>query len=196
MRVVVVGAGLAGLRAAQHLTAAGADVVLVEGGVRPGGRVRTVRDVFTGGQYSESGAEWVDDHHHRMLELLDRFGVRTLGVGEQWTVIRRWLHHGGRLLDPAAIRAADPGVDEQFARFDEIIDAVTEGVADANAPHLHPQAAEVDAQSLALGEVGAEMVVQLRAVVGVRVEQELLDGSAVGGVDRAQDPDEGHLAAG
>jgi 2-polyprenyl-6-methoxyphenol hydroxylase-like FAD-dependent oxidoreductase len=37
MRVVVVGAGLAGLRAAQHLTAAGADVVLVEGGVRPGG---------------------------------------------------------------------------------------------------------------------------------------------------------------
>lgn len=162
MRVVVVGAGLAGLRASQRLIDAGADVVLVEGGVRPGGRVRTVRDVFTGGQYSESGAEWVDDHHHRMLGLLDRYGVRTLGTGEQWTVIRRWLHHGGRLLDPAAVLAADPGIEAQFERFDAIIDAVTEGVADANAPHLHPRAAEVDAQSLAdvadqsgLGELAA-----------------------------------------
>jgi uncharacterized protein with NAD-binding domain and iron-sulfur cluster len=43
MRVVVVGAGFAGLRAATNLRAAGADVVLVEGGTRPGGRVRTVR---------------------------------------------------------------------------------------------------------------------------------------------------------
>ena len=149
MRVVVVGAGLAGLRASEQLTAAGADVVLVEGGVRPGGRVRTVRDVFTAGQYSESGAEWVDDHHRRMLELLDRFGVRTLGAGEQWTVIRRWLHHGGRLLDPAAVRAAEPEIEAQFERFDSIIDEVTAGVLDPNAPHLHPQAAEVDARSLA-----------------------------------------------
>jgi len=162
MRVVVVGAGLAGLRASERLVAAGADVVLVEGGVRPGGRVRTVRDVFTGGQYSESGAEWVDDHHHRMLELLDRFGVRTLGAGEQWTVIRRWLHHNGRLMDPAAVRAANPGIDEQFERFDAAIDAVTDGVLDASAPHLHPQAAAVDVRSLAdvaeeseLGELAA-----------------------------------------
>ena len=67
MRVVVIGAGLAGLRATEHLRTAGCDVALVEGGPRPGGRVRTVSAPFTGGQYSESGAEWVDAIHVRML---------------------------------------------------------------------------------------------------------------------------------
>lgn len=79
MRVVIVGAGLAGLRAARLLTAAGADVALLDGGHRPGGRVRTVRHGLKGGQYSESGAEWVDDVNVRMLELLDRYGIGRLG---------------------------------------------------------------------------------------------------------------------
>lgn len=149
MRVVVIGAGLAGLRAAEQLRAAGADVQVVEGGHRPGGRVRTVRRPFVGGQYSESGAEWVDDYHHRLLALLDRHGVRRLGAGEQWTVIRRWLHHGGRMMDPAAVRLADPAIDAQFAAFDAVIDAAAEGIADSYRPHLHPDAAALDARSLA-----------------------------------------------
>jgi monoamine oxidase len=162
MRVVVVGAGLAGLRAAEVLGAAGSDVVLVEGGHRPGGRVRTVHAPFAGGQYSESGAEWVDDIHERLLAQLDRFGVRLLGSGEQWTAIRRWLHHEGRLLSPQDVRAADPDLDRQFADFERIVESATSGVADASAPHLHPDAAAVDARSLAdvadevgLGELGA-----------------------------------------
>ena len=88
MRVVIVGAGLAGLRAARLLTQAGADVAVLEGGQRPGGRVRTVRRGLKGGQYSESGAEWVDDVNVRVLELLDRYGIARLGPGEQWTTIR------------------------------------------------------------------------------------------------------------
>lgn len=149
MRVVIVGAGFAGLHAAHQLRAAGADVVLVEGGHRPGGRVRTVRDAFVGEQYAESGAEWVDDIHHRLLGLLDRYGVGLLGTGEQWTVIRRWLHHGGRLLSPADVRSIDPAIDEQFAAFDAVVDAATAGVADAARPDLHPDAAALDAQSVA-----------------------------------------------
>lgn len=42
-RVVVVGAGVAGLAAARTLAAAGADVVVLEAASRPGGRVRTHR---------------------------------------------------------------------------------------------------------------------------------------------------------
>ena len=155
MRVVIIGAGLAGLNAATRLRAAGAEVELIEGGRRPGGRVRTVRDPFIAGQYSESGAEWVDDYHHRLLALLDRYGVRTLGAGEQWTVIRRWLHRGGRLMDPQAVRLADPGIDEQFAAFDAIIDRATADLRDSAAPHLHPDAAAIDARSLA--DVAAEV---------------------------------------
>ncbi|MDO9174008.1 MAG: FAD-dependent oxidoreductase, partial [Actinomycetota bacterium] len=85
MRVIVIGAGLAGLRATERLLAAGCDVQLIEGGRRPGGRVRTVSAPIAGGQYSECGAEWVDAIHVRMIELLDRFGLERLGPGEQWT---------------------------------------------------------------------------------------------------------------
>ncbi len=154
MRVVVVGAGLAGLNAATLLRDAGADVVLVEGGSRVGGRVRTVHAPFVDGQYSESGAEWVDDHHERMHSLMDRFGLRTLGTGEQWTSIRRWLHHGGRLMDPDTIRAVAPTIDDEFERFDRIVEAATSGVGDPSRPHLHPDAATLDRRSLA--DVAAE----------------------------------------
>lgn len=149
MKVVVVGAGFAGLGAAAQLRAAGCDVVVVEGGRRPGGRVRTVRDAFVGGQYSESGAEWVDDIHPRLLGLLDRYGIGLLGTGEQWTVIRRWLHRHGQLLSPEQMREADPSLDEQFERFEAIVAEATAGIADASEPHRHPDAVAIDARSVA-----------------------------------------------
>jgi len=48
-RVIIVGAGLAGLSAAYELDRAGHDVVVLEGQMRPGGRVHTLRSptVFT-----------------------------------------------------------------------------------------------------------------------------------------------------
>ena len=162
MRVVVVGAGLAGLRATEELRTAGCEAVLIEGGTRPGGRVRTVHDAFEGGQYSESGAEWVDSVHTRMLAQLERFGVERLGTGEQWTTIRRWLHHDGKLMSPDDMRAADPAIFEQLEEFDRIVEAAAVGIADAANPQLHPHAAALDAQSLAdvadqahLGELAA-----------------------------------------
>ena len=121
MRVVVVGAGLAGLHATEQLRAAGCDVQLIEGGHRPGGRVRTVRAPFAGGQYAESGAEWVDTIHPRMLALLDRFGLEWLGPGEQWTTIRRWIHHRGQMLDPRQVRLAAPAV------YDQLMERLAEG---------------------------------------------------------------------
>ncbi len=149
MRVVVVGAGFAGLGAATQLLAAGCDVTVVEGGRRPGGRVRTVRDAFVGGQYSESGAEWVDDIHPRLLGLLDRYRIALLGDGERWTVIRRWLHHNGQLMSAQQMRDADPAIDAQFAAFDAIVADATDGIVDAANPHLHPDAARLDARSVA-----------------------------------------------
>ncbi|MGZ4725195.1 MAG: FAD-dependent oxidoreductase, partial [Ilumatobacteraceae bacterium] len=56
MRVVVVGAGMAGLTATRALLVNGHDVTLIEASARLGGRARTVRLPFADGQYVESGA--------------------------------------------------------------------------------------------------------------------------------------------
>lgn len=56
-RVVVVGAGLAGLTAALELAEAGAAVTVLEAAERTGGRVCT--HAFPTGRVAELGAEWV-----------------------------------------------------------------------------------------------------------------------------------------
>ena len=149
MRVVVVGAGLAGLRATEVLQAAGCDVTLIEGGHRPGGRVRSVRAQFVGGQVVESGAEWIDSIHVRLLDKLDRFGIQRLGAGEQWTTIRRWIHRNGELLGPQQLRALQPGVYDELDEFDRVVEAAAHGITDPSRPWLHPDAAALDVQSLA-----------------------------------------------
>ena len=55
-RVIVIGAGLAGLCAAYKLDARGHDVTVLEAQDRPGGRVHTLRSPFSGGLYAEAGA--------------------------------------------------------------------------------------------------------------------------------------------
>jgi len=73
-KVIVVGAGLAGLAAAYELTAAGHDVTVFETLLRPGGRVRTLREAFSDGLYAEAGARIFSDSYPRLLhyaKLLD-----------------------------------------------------------------------------------------------------------------------------
>jgi monoamine oxidase len=146
MRIVVVGAGLAGLTAARQLELDGHDVTLIEAGSRLGGRARTVRSPFTEGQYVESGAEWIDTHHQRMCALLDRHGLTLQGEGQQWTTIRRWLHRDGRLQSPA-----DLGQDvyRQLEAFEAIVHDAARTVDDPANPQRSAAAAELDALSLA-----------------------------------------------
>jgi monoamine oxidase len=77
-RVLVVGAGLAGLAAAYELDRAGFGVTVLEARSRPGGRVRTYRDPFADGLYAEMGAEYVDatdTYDHRYCK---EFGLKVL----------------------------------------------------------------------------------------------------------------------
>ena len=74
-RVLVVGAGLAGLSAAFELTQAGHDVTVLEARTRPGGRVHTLRDPFADGLYAEAGAARIPNHHHFTLKYAELFGL-------------------------------------------------------------------------------------------------------------------------
>lgn len=55
-KVIVIGAGLAGLSVAFELTQTGHDVTVLEARTRSGGRVYTLRDTFSDGMYAEAGA--------------------------------------------------------------------------------------------------------------------------------------------
>jgi len=55
-KVIVIGAGLAGLAAAFELTEAGHIVTVLEARMRPGGRVHTLRETFADDLYAEAGA--------------------------------------------------------------------------------------------------------------------------------------------
>ncbi len=147
-RVAIVGAGLAGLSCALDLRAAGAEVVLLEAGGRPGGRVRTVRAPFPRGRHGESGAEWVDSHHERMLTLLDRYGLAVGGEGTRWTAVRRWVHVDGELLDAdTANQRFD--LARQVGRFEDALATYAADITDPADPLAHPHAAAMDSLSVA-----------------------------------------------
>jgi monoamine oxidase len=74
-KIVVVGAGLAGLSAAYELTEAGHDVTVLEARGRAGGRVQTLRDQFSDGLYAEAGAMNVYDIHDWTLKYIKLFGL-------------------------------------------------------------------------------------------------------------------------
>lgn len=74
-RVIVLGAGIAGLVAAYELTRAGHQPIVLEARGRVGGRIATVRD-FAPGLYAEAGAGCVPLAHELTLRYCERFGLR------------------------------------------------------------------------------------------------------------------------
>lgn len=74
-KVIILGAGLAGLSAAKELEKAGFDVVLLEARARPGGRVFTMREPFSDGLYAEAGAARIQDSHEFTLRYVKQFNL-------------------------------------------------------------------------------------------------------------------------
>jgi monoamine oxidase len=74
-KVLIIGAGMAGLVAGYELSQLGHDVTILEAQTRAGGRVQTLRDPFSDGLYAEAGAARIPDNHDLTLKYVKLFGV-------------------------------------------------------------------------------------------------------------------------
>jgi monoamine oxidase len=80
VRVLVAGAGLAGLAAAHDLMLNGADVTVVDARNRVGGRVLTVRDPFVGGQHAEAGGDLIDEAQREIRQLAQDLRLKLVPI--------------------------------------------------------------------------------------------------------------------
>ncbi len=74
-KVLILGAGMAGLVAAYELSKLGHDVTVLEARTRPGGRVHTLREPFSDGLYAEAGAARIPDNHDLTLKYVKEFSL-------------------------------------------------------------------------------------------------------------------------
>src|ERR1700689_107160 len=104
MKILVVGAGLAGLVAAHRLQTSGHKVTILEARQRVGGRVLTLRDPFVDGQHADVGAMILYEGQNTILHLCHEFGIKLTPlttVGAELPCVR----YRGRLLGPEEIGA-------------------------------------------------------------------------------------------
>lgn len=110
-KVIVVGAGMAGLTAACELQRAGHRPVVLEAQQRLGGRVRTLREPFTEGLYAEVGAMRIPRAHALTLAYIDKFGLKTNAFTMDNP--QAYIYIGGRKL-----RMAEATADPNLLGFD------------------------------------------------------------------------------
>lgn len=94
-RVIIIGAGMAGLVAGYELARAGHDPLILEAQNRAGGRVYTLRR-FAPGLYAEAGAMRIPRVHDLTLGYCERFGLelRPFLMGNP----RGLVHVGGKRM--------------------------------------------------------------------------------------------------
>lgn len=140
-RVVVVGAGFAGLACAYELASAGYDVTVVEARDRTGGRVLSFAD-FIKGRNVEGGAELIGSNHPTWVAYKEKFGLEFLDVTEAEDVTYP-IVIDGKALEPEAAEKLWESMDEALNRMNPLSESI-----DADAPWNSKDAADLDKRSV------------------------------------------------
>jgi len=100
-RVVVLGAGLAGLAAALQLQKSGYDVTVLEAQDIPGGRVKTIRAPFASGGYAEAGAVRIYSNNRWTMKYVKQMGLESkLAAYDDDVGAKLWYLQGKRFTTP------------------------------------------------------------------------------------------------
>ncbi|MFJ4602618.1 MULTISPECIES: flavin monoamine oxidase family protein [Streptomyces] len=139
--VVVVGAGFAGLSAAERLVDTGRSVLVLEGRDRVGGRSRSGK---VAGVQVDLGATWVAPRHTAIRDLASRVGCTTTGQFNQGRNVL-WLA-GRRRTYSGTIPKVSPLTLVDMARMQAAVNKLVATV-DVSAPWETPGASRLDAIS-------------------------------------------------
>ncbi|MEZ0340670.1 flavin monoamine oxidase family protein [Mycobacterium sp. pV006] len=121
LRVIVVGAGLAGLTAAAELTQSGADVVVLEARDRVGGRVHGLR--VAGQAVGDAGAAYLGTRHTELLRLVGRYGMSLTSTAMRGD--STFLIADEHTRTPSRVPPLDPiALGELFDVLEELVEQV------------------------------------------------------------------------
>lgn len=174
-RILVIGAGLAGLAAAFELASAGAEVTVLEARKRLGGRVLTLRDMVSG-KVVEGGGEFIGANHPTWLSYAERFNLEMLGTTENDELSAPIILEGRR-LSTDEIESLYEEMTAALACLTELAEQVnadepwnSEGAAELDARTARQWLDEQDISPLCAGAIR----VQLEADNGVALEKQSL----------------------
>lgn len=158
-RVIVVGAGFAGLACAYELATAGLDVRVFEARKRPGGRVLTF-DTWVEGAQVEAGGEFIGVNHPHWLAYAERFDLDLRAVEENEDL------HAPVYLDGKALSFDD--AEHLYGEIALAFSSLNEPAAKVNEdePWHSEHASELDRKSLA--DWAGELNVSPRSMLAIK----------------------------
>lgn len=121
-KVLIIGAGIAGLTAGYRLTQKGVPVRILEAQSRTGGRMYSERDHFPK-QVVELGGEFIDTNHENLRNLAAELGLALDDFNQDDPALVRdvWFFKGQRFSDAEVVKAFRPIA----AKIDEAWEMVT-----------------------------------------------------------------------
>ncbi|GAA1935614.1 NAD(P)/FAD-dependent oxidoreductase [Microbacterium aoyamense] len=137
--VIVIGAGAAGLTAANDLKKAGLSVVVLEARDRVGGRLWT--DVIDGAML-EIGGQWISPDQEALKETVEELGLETFSRYREGDSV--YVNADGQLTRfTGDIFPTGPETEAEIERLIEILDALVAEI-DPDKPWEHPDAEALD----------------------------------------------------